>query len=291
MCAIPGVPLARSFYRRKKMVKKNSAGNQIVAVLLGLLFILPFYWLVESTTKDISQLQQGTFLPGNPNHFLNNLKDVFAFKDGIFRKWMINSCIYSLTGAFFATLFCSMAGYAFRRYQFRSKKLLFVVIMGFSEVPAFATTLPLFMEFQKLGLLDTGWSIIIPSLINVFGVYLMVVYWKQVPKEMFDAAMIDGANELRIFSRIGLPCIKPGFATLFLISFVGTWNNYFLPLVMLNTDTKFPLILSITTITSLQGFPVYNLTIMGAFLTSLPLILLFVSLQKFLMPQLTGAVK
>ncbi|MFA6856714.1 MAG: carbohydrate ABC transporter permease [Treponema sp.] len=274
------------------MIKKNKTGNQILAVLLALLFILPFYWLVESTTKDISQLQEGTFLPGTPNHFINNnLKDVFMFRNGIFHKWMLNSCIYSLTGAFFATLFCSMAGYAFRRYRFRSRKILFILIMGFSEVPTFATTLPLFMEFQKLGLLSTSWSIIIPSLVNVFGVYLMVIYWKQVPEEMFDAAMIDGANEPAVFFRIGLPCIKPGFTTLFLISFVGIWNNYFLPLVMLNDDAKFPLILGITTITSLEGFPVYNLIIMGAFLTSLPLILLFIFLQKFLMPQLTGAIK
>ena len=128
-------------------------------------------------------------------------------------------------------------------------------------------------------------------MLNVFGVYLMVVYWNQVPNEMFDAAMIDGAGESMIFLRIGLPAILPGFTTLIVLAFVAIWNNFFLPLVMLSSSSKFPLILGITTITSLQGIPVYNLTIMGAFLTALPLLVVFSFLQRYLAPQLTGAIK
>jgi len=131
----------------------------------------------------------------------------------------------------------------------------------------------------------------IPSVVNVFGVYLTVVYWNQVPEEMFDAAMMDGAGDLMIFFKIGLPIVIPGFTTLVLLSFVAIWNNYFLPLVMLSSSDKFPLILGITTITSLQGFPVYNLTIMGAFLTAIPLLVLFSVSQRFIAPQLTGAIK
>jgi len=94
-----------------------------------------------------------------------------------------------------------------------------------------------------------------------------------------------------LFFRVGLPNILPGFTTLLLLSFVGIWNNYFLPLVMLSSSEKMPLVLGVTTITSLQGFPVYNLTIMGAFLTALPLLILFLAFQRFLVPQLTGAIK
>lgn len=274
------------------MKTATSIRVETTAILLSLFFALPFYWLLQSTTKDIGQLLQGTFVPATPNHFVHdNLTDVFAYHNGVLSHWLVNSFLYSGTGAVVGTLFAAMAGFAFRRYRFVGRKLLFVLILGFALVPGFATTLPLFIEFKNMGLLNSAWSIIIPSVVNVFGVYLMVVYWNQVPEEMFDAAMIDGANEVSIFMRIGLPGILPGLTTLVLISFVATWNNYFLPLVMLSEADKFPLILGITTINSLSGFPVYNLTIMGAFLTALPLLILFTALQRFLAPQLTGAIK
>ncbi len=265
---------------------------ELIAVLLSLFFLLPFYWLLQSTTKDNGQLQQGTFAPGTPNHFVHdNLTGIFAYHDGVFPKWLVNSIIYSGLGSIAGTFFAAMAGYAFRRFRFLGRKLLFFLILGFALVPQFATTLPLFIEFKNFGILNSAWSVIIPSVVNVFGVYLMVVYWNQVPEEMFSAAMIDGAGEVSIFLRIGLPTILPGLTTLLLISFVAIWNNYFLPLVMLSNEGRYPLILGITTIFSLEGFPVYNLMLMGAFLTAIPLLVIFGALQRFLAPQLTGAIK
>jgi multiple sugar transport system permease protein len=261
------------------------------AILFSMFFLLPIYWLIQSTTKDNGQLIQGTFVPGNPNHFADNMSDVFSFNNGIMGQWLLNSTVYSAVGSLLSTLFCAMAGFAFRRYHFIGRKLLFMIILGFSLVPAFTTTLPMFMEFKNLNILNSIWAVIIPSCVNVFGVYLMVVYWNQVPEEMFDAAVIDGAGEASIFFRIGLPGIRPGLITLVIISFVAIWNNYFLPLVMLSDSSRFPLILGITTINSLQGFPIYNLRIMGAFLTALPLLVIFSVLQRFLAPQLTGAIK
>jgi multiple sugar transport system permease protein len=128
--------------------------------------------------------------------------------------------------------------------------------------------------------------VLLPSFVNVFGVYLMVAYWNQVPDEMFDAAEIDGANDLLIYLRIGLPNVLPGFVTLFLLAFVGIWNNFFLPLVVLNSRSRMPLILGITTITDPQGFPVYNLTLTASFFTILPLLVLFATLQRYFKPQL-----
>ncbi len=270
----------------------RSVKLEVVAVLLALFFLFPFYWLLQSTTKDNSQLFQGTFVPGTPNHFVHsNLTDVFAYKNGVFVHWLGNSFLYAGVGSVLGTFLAAMAGFAFRRYHFAGRRFLFVIILGFAMVPGFATALPLFIVFKNVGLLGSYWSVLIPSIVNVFGVYLMVVYWNQVPEELFDAAMMDGASDGLIFLRIGLPTMLPGFTTLTLLSFVAIWNNYFLPLVMLNSSGKFPLILGVTTITSLQGFPVYNLTVMGAFLTSLPLLLLFAFSQRFITPQLTGAIK
>ncbi|MEJ2665484.1 MAG: carbohydrate ABC transporter permease [Deinococcales bacterium] len=264
----------------------------VVAAVFSLLFLLPLYWFVISTTKDASQLYQGTLTLGSPNHFIHdNLTGVFAFQNGVFGLWLVNSFLYAGVGALVGTFVAALAGFAFRRYGFFGKRLLFVLILGFALVPPFATALPLFSIFRDFGLLDTRWSVLIPSLVNVFGVYLMVVYWNQVPDELFDAAMIDGANDVTIFFRVGLPNILPGFTTLILLAFVTIWNNYFLPLVMLSDSAKYPLIRGIITITSLLGFPIYNLNIMGAFLTSIPLLIMFLVMQRFLAPQLTGAVR
>jgi len=264
---------------------------EVVAILLALFFLLPFYWLVQSTTKDVGQLMQGTFVPGSPNHFIDNLTGVFAYNHGMFIHWLVNSVLYSGVGSVAGTFFAAMAGFAFRRYRFFGRKLLFILILGFALVPGFATTLPLFIEFKNFHFLNTAWSVIVPSVLNVFGVYLMAVYWNQVPEEMFDAAMMDGTRETSIFLRIGLPTIMPGVTTVLLLSFVAIWNNYFLALIMLNRYEVFPLILGITTISSASGWPVYNLTLMGAFLTALPLLILFTTLQRFLAPQLTGSIK
>ncbi len=273
------------------MKRSHNVGIEAIAILLSLFFLLPFYWLLQSSTKDIGQLMQGTFAPVIPGHFFANLVGVFSYRHGVFAHWILNSFIYSTVGAFTGTFLSAMAGFSFRRYHFVGRKLLFILILGFALVPGFATTLPLFMEFKAFHFLDTGLAFIVPSVLNIFGVYLMIVYWNQVPEELFDAAMMDGTKDYTIFFRIGLPTILPGATTVLLLSFVAIWNNYFLALIMLNSDTAFPLILGITTISSSSGFPVYNLTIMGAFLTALPLVILFLALQRFLAPQLTGAIR
>lgn len=267
-------------------MKKGILPITVVLVILSVYFIFPFYWLVIGTTKNVSQLFQKSLLPGIPSHFLENVKMIFSYENGVFFKWLGNSVLYATVGAFMAIFIASLAGYAFRRYDFIGKKVLFFIILGFAMVPGYATTLPLFIFFRDLKLIDTRLAILLPSFVNIFGVYLMVAYWNQVSQEIFDAAEIDGANDLRIFFKIGLPNIIPGFITLFLLGFVAIWNNFFLPLVLLNSRAKMPLVLGITTITDPQGFPVYNLTLTSSFFTILPLLVIFISLQRYFKPQL-----
>lgn len=258
----------------------------IILVILAVFFIFPFYWLTVGTTKNVSQLFQKSILPGIPSHLRENISRVFSYQDGVFLNWMGNSLFYATIGAFTGVLFASLAGYAFRRYDFFGKRFLFILILSFAMVPGFATTLPIFMMFRDLNILDTRLAILLPSFVNIFGVYMMVAYWNQVSDEVFDAAQIDGANDLMIFWKIGLPNIIPGFITLFLLAFVGIWNNFFLPLVLLNSRAKMPLILGITTLTDPQGFPVYNLTLTASFFTILPLLIMFISLQRYFKPQI-----
>ena len=258
----------------------------LIFVGLAAFFIFPFYWLTIGTTKSVSQLFARSLLPGVPSHLMDNITKVFSYQNGVFLRWMGNSLLYATVGAFTGVFLASLAGYAFRRYDFFGKKLLFLLILAFAMVPGFATTLPLFMMFRDINLLDTRLAVLLPTFVNVFGVYMMVAYWNQIPDELFDAAEIDGANALAIYLRIGLPNILPGAITLFLLAFVGAWNNFFLPLVVLNSRARMPLILGITTITDPQGFPVYNLTLTASFFTILPLLIIFISLQRYFKPQM-----
>ncbi|WP_205739289.1 carbohydrate ABC transporter permease [Halocella sp. SP3-1] len=271
------------------MKKNKNLLIKLILVVLSIYFIFPFYWLIMSTTKNVSQLFQKSLLPGNPSHFVENIKTVFTYEDGVFFKWLGNSFLYASLGAFIAIFIACLVGYAFRRYDFYGKKIIFIVILGFSMVPVYAIILPLFMLFKDLALINTRLAVLLPSFVNVFSVYLMISYWNQVPEEVFSAAQIDGANDILIFFKIGLPNVIPGFITLFLLHFVTTWNNFFLPLVVVNSRAKMPLILGITTITDSQGFPVYNLTLTASFFTILPLLILFISLQKYFKPQLYSA--
>lgn len=268
------------------MKKNKNVLITIILIILSIYFIFPFYWLIIGTTKNVSQLFQKSLFPGNPSYLIENIKAVFTYENAIFFKWLGNSFLYATLGAFIAIFIACMVGFAFRRYDFYGKKLIFIIILGFSMVPIYATTLPLFMLFKDLSLINTRLAVLLPSFINVFSVYLMVSYWNQVPEEVFSAAQIDGAGDIRIFFKIGLPNIIPGFITLFLLHFVSIWNNFFLPLVVTNSRVKMPLILGITTITDSQGFPVYNLTLTSSFFTILPLLILFISLQKYFKPQL-----
>lgn len=258
----------------------------VILVGLSVYFIFPFYWLTIGITKNVSQLYQKSLLPGVPSHLVENVRRVFTYEGGAFFKWLGNSFLYATVGAFTGVTIASLAGFAFRRYDFIGKKALFVVILGCAMVPGYATTLPIFIMFRDLGLIDTRFAVLLPTFVNVFGVYLMVAYWNQVPDEMFDAAEIDGASDFLIYLRIGLPNVLPGFITLFLLAFVGIWNNFFLPLVVLNSRSRMPLILGITTITDPQGFPVYNLTLTASFFTILPLLVPFAALQRYFKPQL-----
>lgn len=269
-----------------KISRRSYVVITLVLILLAVFFIFPFYWLTIGTTKNVSQLFQKSLLPGRPSHLGSNLSSVLNYQNGVFSSWMGNSFLYAAIGAFTGVFIASLAGYAFRRYDFIGKRLLFVLVIAFAMVPGFATTLPLFMMFRDLNLLDTRFAVLLPSFVNIFGVYMMVSYWNQVEDEVFDAASIDGANDFTAFWRIGLPNVVPGFITLFLLAFVSIWNNFFLPLVVLNSRARMPLILGITTITDPQGFPVYNLTLTASFLTILPLLVMFVSLQRYFKPQM-----
>lgn len=259
-----------------------------VFALFFLYCILPATWIVAAMTKDNSQIFTtfGLWF-AYPTHFIENTMGLFAYRDGIFVQWFGNSLLYAGSISISTTLICAFGGYAFSKYDFPGKNFLFNFIIATITVPSTALVLPLFLMLNKLGLLNTMWGVILPSLVNPFGLYLMRVFWdSSFPNELLEAARIDGAGELRIFWGIGMPLMPTGLVTVGLLSFVGAWNNFFLPLVVLSDDHLFPLTLGLNVWNSVShaaggGKPVYNLIALGSLLSVLPLLAAFILLGRY----------
>ena len=259
-----------------------------VFAIFFLYCILPATWILAAMTKDNSQIFTtfGLWF-AYPIHLSENIAGLFAYRDGIFVQWFRNSLIYALTISIASTMICALGGYAFAKYDFPAKKLLFNLIIATVTVPSTALVLPLFLMLNKLGLLNTMWGVILPSLVNVFGLYLMRIFWESAfPTELLEAARLDGAGEIRIFWGIGMPLMLSGLVTVALLSFVGAWNNFFLPLVVLSDDQLFPLTLGLNVWNSVShaaggGKPVYNLIALGSLISVLPLLAAFILLGRY----------
>jgi multiple sugar transport system permease protein len=284
---------------QKVNLERRSIGEISMVALLfmvAIYFMLPIFWLLISITKDNGQLNTtfGLWF-AEPSRLVENFQSIFVHQDGIFTKWFGNSFIYAIASAILSTMGAAMAGYAFSKYQFKGKELFFQVILGTIMIPSTALVLPLFLILTNVGLVNTAWGVILPQIVNPFGLYLMRIFWSEsFPTELIEAARIDGASEWQIFWSMGLPLVRGGLTTVFLFSFVGSWNNFFLPLIVLNDTEKYPLILGLSVWNSVQtgNTPPYSLIILGALLSILPLIIAFLTLGRYWQGGLTtGATK
>jgi multiple sugar transport system permease protein len=179
-----------------------------------------------------------------------------------------------------------MGGYAFSKYDFPYKQILFNFILGTIMVPSTALVFPLFLLLIKIGLVNSMWGIILPGLVNPFGLYLMRTFWdSSCPTELIEASRLEGASEWQIFWRIGIPVMQNGLVTIALLSFVGAWNNFFFPLIVLSQENLYPLTLGLNvwnTVNSVAGGkPVYNLIALGSLISVLPLLTAFIVLGEY----------
>jgi multiple sugar transport system permease protein len=271
----------------------------LLLLLFLVYFLLPLFWLVISSTKSNDDLFStfGLWFAAS-FHLVTNLRQVFTYDDHVFLTWLWNTAYYSLATAVGAALVSTMAGYAFAKYRFPARGLLFAVVLGAIMVPQTALVIPLYLLLSRVGIINTPLAVILPSLVSPFAVFLMRVYAEQsVPDELLDAARVDGAGEFRIFFRVALRILAPGFATVLLLSFVATWNNYFLPLVVLSDQKLFPLTVGLAQWNSLASAGggaqvVYSIVITGALVAILPVAAAFLILQRYWQGGLAfGAVK
>jgi multiple sugar transport system permease protein len=267
-----------------------------ILAVVALYFLVPVYWVVVAATKTTEDLfSTNGFWFADTFALFSNLREVLAYDGGIFVRWFANSVLYSGVGALLATYFAAAGGYALSRYEFRGRNLVFGIILGGVLVPGTATALPMFLLFSQLGLADTYWSVLIPSVVSPFGLFLCRIYADaSVSPSLLEAARLDGASELRIFHTVGLRILTPALVTVFLFQLVGIWNNYFLPLVMLSDQDLYPITLGLNNWRSqtdrLPEF--YELTTGGVLLSVIPLAIAMIVLQRFWRGGLTeGAVK
>lgn len=269
-----------------------------VPVLLGMLvalafFTLPLYWVIVASTKSDSQLFNSYGLSVVfPLHVVDNLVSLFTAEQAIFPRWFLNSVIYGCAVAVGATLVSAMTGYAFAKFRFPLRRFWFAVIIGTITVPFTALVLPVYLLMHDLGLINSYWGVILPSLFNPFGIYLMRVFWTQgFPGELMEAGYIDGATDWYIFARLGLPIVTGGLATVGLFTFVNMWNNFFLPLVIISKSALYPLTLGLTVWNSAtesgRGLP-YSIIVTGALVSILPLALAYIFLQRYWRSGLTA---
>jgi ABC-type glycerol-3-phosphate transport system permease component len=196
--------------------------------------VVPVLWLVFASTKNAADLY-GTSAYALGTSPCSRTSQRWLNQDGgLFFRWLGNSVMYAALGAVLGSLISVMAGYAFDKFQFRWKDSLFGFVLVGVLIPNTATVLPMYLLASLVGMTNTIWAVLIPVLCNPFGVYLARVYSASyVPAETLEAARMDGAGPIRSFFSLGLPMMMPGYITIALFQFVGVWNNFMLPLVML----------------------------------------------------------
>ncbi|GAB3168888.1 carbohydrate ABC transporter permease [Myceligenerans halotolerans] len=289
----PAVRRASSATRPRK-----SAAMTLLTGLFLVYALLPVAWLVINSTKTQGDLfATFGFAFGDSFALWDNLVATFTYDDGIFVRWLGNTLLYVVLGAGGATFLATLAGYALAKYRFPGRKAYFAVVLGAVAVPGTALAVPTFLLFSQLGLTNTPWAIIIPSLISPFGLYLIWVYTvDSVPTELLEAARLDGAGELRTFFTISIRLLTPGIVTVALFAIVATWNNYFLPLIMLSEPDWYPLTVGLNQWSAqaagVAAEPIFNLVVTGSLITIVPIIVIFLFLQRFWQSGLSaGSVK
>lgn len=282
--------LSSPFKRNKGIKKKLSPLSYLLLGFMGFISLFPFYWMfvvASSGSDEISKIPP-SIVPGP--RFFKVMADVYAAVP--FNQALLNTLFVGLVVATAQVFFCGIAGFAFAKLNFKGRKVLILVIIGTMMLPSQLGIIPMFILMGNLGWIDTLYALIIPALIAAFGVFWMrQIIDSQVPNELLEAASLDGAGVLRTFTRIVFPVIRPSAFVLGLFSFLGSWNDFLWPLLVLQTPENFTVQVAINQLKGSYTLD-YALNMGGAFMATAPLLLLFIFVGKRLVGGvMDGAVK
>ncbi len=277
----------------------------IILIILALLFLFPLYWIVTGAFKTGAEINSVTPVWWPTEWVTNNFEKLFSkrsaplFEIGSLTgpvvpgaiRWLVNTVFMAVVAMVLTCITASMAGYALAKKRFTGRHILFTLIVCAMALPKQVILIPLIREMSTLGLYDKIWAVIFPTVGWPFGVFLMKQFSEGVPGEILEAARIDGASEARTFSSIVVPIIKPGIGALAIFTFINSWNDYFMQLIMLSSSSKLTISLGIATMQA-ENSTDFGIIMAGAALAALPIIIVFLIFQKYFTQGITmGAVK
>ena len=270
------MPSAAAFSNRHAQVRWLI----MLAVACGAIVIFfPFFWMAVTSLKTAPEIQRVP-LQVAPDNWLNFSNYFEVFKREPFMRYLLNSAIVASVSAVSSLLVSSLAGFGFAKYQFPGRDFFFLAVVGILMVPFQSVVVPLYVWINDLGLLDTYAGIVAPDLVSVFGVFLMRQAIETIPNDYIDAARIDGCSELRIFWSVILPSVKPAMATLLIIKFMWSWNEFFWPMVVISSPEMKVVTMGLMSFTNMY-FIEYNLLTAAAVISILPILLIFITLQRW----------
>jgi multiple sugar transport system permease protein len=259
--------------------RRRPRGLYLVLGVGLVLMLAPFLWMLVSSLKPEAEIQRvpATWWPQAPS--LDNYRELFDRLD--FPRFFANSTLVAVAVTAGNLVFCSMVGYALAKLDFAGKRLLFGLVLVMLMVPGVVTFVPLFVLVSNLGLVNTYPGLILPFLVTPLGVFLMRQFISGLPDELIEAARIDGAGEWRIFSRVIMPLCGPALATLGILTFLSSWNNFLWPLVVAQSEDRYTLPVALALYSIGQNATRYGLLLAGSVVIILPVIALFVALQRY----------
>ena len=293
------------------MSKKNGAStgyrvfSLVVLIILAILFLFPLYWIITGALKTPAAINARTpqWIPTEIT--MRNFETLFSKRSApLFQigsltgptvpaaiRWLLNTVFMAVAAMLLTCITAAMAGYALAKKRFIGRTILFSLIVAAMALPKQVILIPLIREMSKLNLYDTIWAVIFPTVGWPFGVFLMKQFSEGIPGEMLEAARIDGAGEWKTFSTIVFPMVKPGVGALAIFTFISSWNDYFLQLIMLARNVNYTISLGIATMQA-ENSTDYGLIMAGAALAAIPIIIVFIIFQKYFTKGITmGAVK
>jgi multiple sugar transport system permease protein len=264
-----------------KRPRDRTATTVLYVVLVAglLVMIAPFVWMLLSSFKSEGELRQAppTWLPADPT--LANYRELFARLD--FPRYFTNSAVVAILVTAGNLLLCSATGYALAKLRFAGRRALFLLVLGNLMVPPAATFVPQFVLVSNLGLVNTYAGLVLPNIALAVNVFLMRQFMLSIPDDLLESARVDGAGEWRVYWQIVLPLCGPALATVGILTFLGSWNNFLWPLVVAQSEDKYTLPVALALYSVGQNATRYGLLMAGAVVVILPVIALFIALQRY----------
>jgi multiple sugar transport system permease protein len=250
----------------------------VAVYAIGLTMLVPFLWMISTSLKPDAQvfIYPPTWIPAPPKPE-NYAK---AWEAANFSRFFVNSAVVSVTATLVSLLFNCMAGYGFARYQFRGRDGIFLVVLSTIMIPVHTTMIPTFIMLKYLGWLDSFAGLIVPGLSTAFGIFLMRQFMSTIPSDLIDAGRMDGAGEFFIFWRIVLPLCRPAVAALSIFTFMGSWNAFIWPLIVVQSENMKTLPLAVAGLAAGLYVLSWPLLMAGATMVIVPVIVVYVALQR-----------